>query len=916
MDELRERSRPAGWYCITARRRDIRVDTVLRIRTQPATANDGMRLTMERGRARMTAVAMLDRPARLWLEDGEGGPLPLGEVTIASCSRFEAFARMLGGLQRSNGASDPVGAALLIPALAVTWVCLGMRAAGDLLLAQYQRGTTRSDQFHQRPRVVLRPVPRVPLARVVYSLRPTRQLVAADVGANPGWDATGDDPAFQVGFGEEAAAQPAGWYRFQCRMMHIEGHLVAPCLYPDYGRGQLADDAIMLPDPDADGRIDALVLLKQPVIGLRLDPSARAARFLLGDVELRRLDRVDVLRRMFADAGRAGSAWSAAAQFLRTAWRGGLTVAAQALFERTSGQARARNGYDEWVRRYDTINAQDQPLLERRVQRLASTPLVSVLVPVYDTPEPWLRRCLDSVLVQAYPHWELCIADDASRSERVREILREYEGRDARVRVAYRASNGHISEASNTALAMARGEYIGLLDHDDELRPHALLEMVEAINARPALEFIYSDEDKIDEQGRRFQPNFKPDWNPDLLLSQNYICHFTVMRTALARAMGGFRKGFEGSQDHDLFLRCTRGLSADRIYHVAKILYHWRAVAGSTALERAAKDYASTAGARAVAAYVHRVAPGATVDELPHGHYRVRWPLPHPAPKVSIIVPTRDRVELLRACIESVTGLTSYTNYEIVVVNNRSTDSEALDYLAALRKIERIRVLDYDAPFNYSAINNWAASCCDGELICLLNNDIEVFSGDWLEEMAAQAMRPEVGAVGAMLYYPDNTIQHAGVILGLGGIANHAYVGRPAGDPGYCARAWAAQNLSAVTAACLVVRREVFDAVSGLDERLQVAFNDIDFCLRVREAGYRNLWTPFARLNHHESASRGSDADPVKRERFLGEVQVMEERWGALLEADPAYNPNLSLDGTGFELAFPPRAAPLLSFHA
>jgi GT2 family glycosyltransferase len=380
-----------------------------------------------------------------------------------------------------------------------------------------------------------------------------------------------------------------------------------------------------------------------------------------------------------------------------------------------------------------------------------------------------------------------------------------------------------------------------------------------------------------------------------------------VIRTALVRAVGGFRKGFEGSQDHDLILRCTERLAPGQIHHVPKVLYHWRAIEGSTALVREAKDYASAAGVRAVADHLLRTGRDAETEELPHGHYRVRWRLPQGAPKVSIIIPTRDRVELLRVCVQSIRKITQYPDYEIVIVDNQSAEPETLAYLDTLRHESGIRVLPYDAPFNYSAINNRAASQCSGALLCLLNNDIEVIRPDWLSEMVGQALRPEVGAVGAMLYYPDGTIQHAGVILGVGGVANHAFLGQPAGSPGHGARALVTQDLSAVTGACMVMRRDVYERVGGLDEQLRVAFNDIDFCLRVQQAGYRVVWTPFAELCHHESASRGNDDTPEKRQRFVNEVEFMQQRWGEELLHDPAYNPNLSLESPNFDLAFPPR---------
>ncbi|WP_228062493.1 glycosyltransferase family 2 protein [Lysobacter sp. H23M47] len=599
-----------------------------------------------------------------------------------------------------------------------------------------------------------------------------------------------------------------------------------------------------------------------------------------------------------------------ASGFVADALRGGISQATDGLYRgyRRRVAPTQLNDYAGWCARFDTIGAEDMDELRERVQRLGpDAPLISILLPLYQTPERWLRRCIDSVFAQAYPKWQLCIVDDSSPDPRVIQVAQEYANADARTQIMRRSQNGHISEASNSALEFAAGDYVALLDHDDELRPHALLEVAEAISLNPDVGLLYSDEDKVDEDGRRFDPYFKPDFDPDLLRSQNYICHFTAIRADLVRDVGGFRAGFEGSQDHDLILRCTERLRADQVIHIPRVLYHWRAIPGSTALTRDAKDYASSAGARAVEGHLQRCHPGARVEELSHGHYRVHWPLPGGAPKVSLVIPTRDRVELLRMCVESILARTTYPNFELVVVDNQSTDPDALAYLAELQQRDQVKVLRFDAPFNYSAINNWAVTQCDGAVIGLVNNDIEMISPDWLDEMVAHAMRPEVGAVGAMLYYPNETIQHAGVMLGLHGVAGHIYAGLPRGYPGHGGRARVAQSMSAVTGACLLVRRDVFEQVGGLDEQLQVAFNDIDFCLRLREAGYRNIWTPFAELYHHESASRGSEDTEEKKQRFAGEVELMQQRWGEWLPRDPAYNVNLSLASLHCELSVPPR---------
>jgi O-antigen biosynthesis protein len=741
------------------------------------------------------------------------------------------------------------------------------------------------------------------------TLVPDTNLQAPD-GVDGVWKAVGERACFTLALEELGLPLAGGWYRLTGSLLTADA-AGTPCLYPAHADGREGDAQIALPDPDADGRIDALVLFKHEVTGLRFCPAQGAVRFELRGFALRRISRLAALWRMLLPTARVPHGTLArAVHFGRQVAGRGLSRAVDSLYRDYRRRLLPKNigDYPTWVSRFDTLTAERMDELRTRAVRLGDdAPLISILVPTYQTPERWLRRCIESVIDQAYPNWQLCIADDASPDLRVMEVLREYAALDRRIEVTRRAANGHIAEASNTALAMARGSYVGLLDHDDELRPHALLAMAESIVVDPGLALLYSDEDKLDEDGRRFDPYFKPDWNPELLLSQNYLCHFTVIRTDLVREAGGFRAGFEGSQDHDLFLRCTERLPASRIHHVPRVLYHWRAIEGSTALDRDAKDYAADAGERAVANHLERRHVGARVESLSHGHYRVRWPLPESPPRASLIIPTRDKVELLRTCVDSILERTRYPAYEVVVVDNQSSDPATLDYLAQIARESRVRVLHYDAPFNYSAINNWAVGQCDGAIIGLLNNDIEVISPGWLDEMASQALRPGIGAVGAMLYYPNDTIQHAGVVLGVHGVAAHRYVGMPKGYPGHGGRARVAQQLSAVTGACLVVSREAYECVGGLDEALQVAFNDIDFCLRLEQAGYRNIWTPFAEMYHHESASRGSEDTEEKKRRFANEVGLMQERWGRHLLSDPAYNPNLSLAGTCSELSSPPR---------
>lgn len=843
----------------------------------------------------------------VWLEEDSGEPpaTPLAP-SLLRVGRPMAVALTLALLAREEG-WGVLGTARNLAGILVSLPARGTRRTVDALLRRLLSALQMRDERNPAARVRISLVAGV--RRVL--LRPLHQLQVIAGAAGARWVSVGDDPQMLLDLASAGIVLPAGWYRFRCRLQVLAGHLVSPCMYADPGSGFKPSSLVRMPAPDATGRIEMLFVLPRNTVGVRVDPSSRNVEYLVSDFQLMREPRWRALLIMLLRRHEAGRIdWNAsmrlARNFLCTLISGGLSAAVDHLMSQQP-YAQQPSGFDyaDWVRRFDTLDESSHNW-GARASALPMRPLISVLVPVYNTPERWLRRCLDSVLKQAYPHWELCIADDASPTPHVKRVLREYADRDDRIRVVRRGENGHISAASNSALALAKGEYVVFLDHDDELRPHALLEIAEAINQQPALEVVYSDEDKIDEKGRRFQPYFKPDWNPQLLLSQNYLCHLTAIRTERVRGVGGFRTGFEGSQDHDLFLRCCRDLPEERINHIPKVLYHWRAIEGSTALERDAKDYASLAGARAVREHVSSV-EGARVEELPHGHYRVRWPLPSPAPKVSIIIPTRDKVDLLRKCVESLFERTKYADFECIVVNNQSSELSTLRYLHDIADRPGIRVLDYDAPFNYSKINNWAAEHAQGSVLCLLNNDIEIIAEDWLEEMVSHAVRPDTGAVGAMLYYPDGTIQHAGVILGVGGVANHAYLNQPAGHPGHGGRALVAQNLSAVTGACMVVRRPVYFEVGGLDERLSVAFNDIDFCLRLLEAGYRNVWTPHAELIHHESATRGSDDSKEKRERFVAEADFMHARWDGMLQSDPAYNPNLALDDCSAAFAYPPR---------
>ena len=565
-----------------------------------------------------------------------------------------------------------------------------------------------------------------------------------------------------------------------------------------------------------------------------------------------------------------------------------------------------KSDYAKWLTQYGELLSIPREKAPDLLQKLPRQPRISIIMPVYNTPEKFLRQALASVERQYYPNWELCLADDGSSLDAIKPLIREWTEKEPRIKAVYRPENGHICRASNSALELATGEWCAFLDHDDELPPDALLRVVEYINRYPQAQFLYSDEDTIDEEGARRDPYFKPDWNPELLEGQNYICHLTVIKRQWIERVGGFQPGLEGSQDWDLFLKITERLQPGQVAHIPYVLYHWRAIEGSTALDLAEKSYIRESSQKALQGHCARVHPEAQVLPIAHGHWRLKHPLPSPAPKVSIIIPTRDQADILRACIQSVRNSTSYTNFHIIVVDNQSHESETHQLFAELKK-DGVTVLRYDQPFNFSAINNYAAARATGEILLFLNNDIIVNNFDWLEEMVSHFGKPEVGAVGAKLYYPEDLIQHAGAILGINGVAGHCFKYAERGETGQRNRLNLVQQFSAVTAACMAVRKSVFEAVGGFEEkRLGVAFNDIDLCLRMRESGYRVVWTPHAQLYHHESLSRGDD-NWRRTNRVDEEIEYMMSRWSSILPHDPNYNPNLTLEFEDFSLAWPPR---------
>ena len=562
---------------------------------------------------------------------------------------------------------------------------------------------------------------------------------------------------------------------------------------------------------------------------------------------------------------------------------------------------RNQASYPNWLARNEVLD------IEAMTQEIATfhyQPKISIAMPVYNVEEKWLRLCIDSILNQVYTNWELCMADDASTDPNVKKILTEYQQLDERIRVVFREQNGHISEATNSALAIATGEFVALLDNDDELAINAFYEVVKVLNENPELDLIYSDEDKIDMDGNRSDPAFKPDWSPDLLLGTNYISHLGVYRRSILEEIGGFLKGYEGSQDYDLVLRFTEKTTKERIKHIPKVLYYWRMLPTSTAVDQGSKGYAFEAGLRAVQdALVRRGINGHATHGAANGLYDVYYDI-ESEKLVSIIIPTKNGYKDVQRCVSSIIEKTTYQNYEIIMADNGSTDPKMHELYAEFEQQlpGRFFVESIDIPFNFSTINNRAAKKAHGEYLLFLNNDTEVITENWLTLMVSFAQQERIGCVGAKLLYPNNTVQHAGVILGLGGVAGHGHYGYPHGDLGYFGRLAINVNYSAVTAACFLMKKADFDAVGGFEEAFTVAFNDVDLCLKVQALGRDNVWLHEAELYHFESQTRGYDDKGKKKKRFEQEKVMMEEKWGPLIENDPFYNPNLTRDIPNFSL--------------
>ena len=642
-----------------------------------------------------------------------------------------------------------------------------------------------------------------------------------------------------------------------------------------------------------------------------LGPGRMGLLALDGQPASLRLYRIDsggspVQRLAVRPVGRAGlvRARCAAGQPLSLA----LREAWPPVERRTQGPSLA--AYRRWIAHNEPGPAELDEIGAWAV-RTPGLPRISVLMPVRDPRPEHLAAAIASVRGQAYPDWGLCIADDGSRSPQVQAILREATGADPRIRLVAHAESRGVAAATNAALALADGEAALFLDHDDVLAPHALALIGAAFADRPEAAAVYTDEDAIDAQERRSEPRFKPDLDRERMLAQNYVNHAFAMRTQLLRRLGGIRGGFEGAQDHDLVLRILDS-GAGPIVHVPHVLYHWRSFPGGGSYSQGARPAIDAARAKLVREHLDRLGLEAELKPGPRGHLIVSRPFPEPLPEVTAVIPTRDHPELLEACVAGLLEQTDYPALRLCIVDNGSRGERALRLLDRLERTPRVGVLRIDAPFNFSALNNAAARTVNSPLLAFVNDDILVVEPGWLRSMAALAAAPDVGAVGAKLFYPDGRIQHAGIVLGVGPhrVAGHEFRGAPGQSPGPQNRLLLIRETSAVTAACMVVDRARFLAVGGFDEEaLPVAFNDVDLCLKLGGKGWRTIWTPAARLMHLESASRGSDKGDAAAARLAQEAAVIRARWGKRLAADPYYNPNLTLEDESFTLAARSRAA-------
>jgi GT2 family glycosyltransferase len=744
-------------------------------------------------------------------------------------------------------------------------------------------------------------IERLPRRRVSVRLIPQEAVAEID-GKIGEYKAVTESPSFLVEIQPEFAK--GGWFYLEAALVRHTGDREAR-LFGRGGRGGETEFEIPIPS-NLRGTVREVLYLPGPVATLFWAPMRAPGFFSQSSLLIHRISAAEsFLRRahrvvltLLSLRGTRGEARHG------LSWRGAAVNLHEAYISTARLQIQRYRGhdYDEFIARHDGLSPAERAAMMASLRMVEAPTLISLVIHVRDVQPSLFAEMLESIRSQIYGHWELVLRIDRSASIECRKILEDARQEDSRIVVLEHIEQANAAASLNAALPWIKGDFFAVIGQHDLLPNLALLRLAGVIQSQPDVVVVYTDHDCIDATGRRFAPHFKPDWNPDFFTAFDYMANLRLWKTDTVRHLNGFRLGFDGAECFDLTLRCIAECRPGQITHIPKVLCHLRDLDGANAASPASvqSTHGSDAGLRALSDHFEAAGATVAVGAMP-GVYRVRHRVPSPTPLASIIIPTRDKVEILKACVESIQQRTDYATWEIVIVDNGSCEPQTLAWFRQVQQDAKIRVISYPGLFNYSAINNFAVQHAQGNVVVLLNNDIEVISCDWLTEMVGHALRPEVGAVGAKLLYPNGMVQHAGVALGIGGVAGHVhrYLGET--EPGYYYRAIATQNYSVVTAACLAVRKRVYEDVGGLDAvNLKVAFNDVDFCLKLLKAGYRNVFTPYALLYHHESLSRGHDDTPEKKAIFEQEFGYMKTYWGKI--SDPAYNPNLSLEFEDFSL--------------
>lgn len=745
-------------------------------------------------------------------------------------------------------------------------------------------------------------IERLPRKLVLMRLKPQDNII--EIGEKTGeYRAISEEPYFQVEVDPELAR--GGWFYLEAALTRHTGDREARFFGKEGDKGH-SEFEIPIPS-NLRGTVREVLYLPGPVVSLCWSPMQAPGFFSQSELLVHRISVVEsffrrayrvVLVLLSMRGGRGGArhglSWQTAAANLQKAY----VQTARLQIQRYRGP-----DYAEFITRHDAINTSELDAMTASIRARGPSPLISLIMRVWEPRPVFLSEMLGAIRNQSYGEWELLLRLDSSASAECRQILDGAQREDSRIVVAETGDRVCTAVELNALLYRLKGDFFAVLGQHDLLPRHALLCIASAVQSQPDAVVVYSDHDRVDAKGQRYAPCFKPDWNPDFFTAFDYMANLRLWRSKVVRRLGGFRMGFDGAECYDLTLRCMKLCGQQQILHVPRVLYHQRDFMEGTDdgfPDSIHEPRSGDAGLRAVSDHVRAL--GATVEAgAAPGIYRVRHPVPSPVPLVSIIIPTRDKAGILKACVESIRHGTDYAAWEILIVDNGSIEPQTLAWFEEVQHDARIQVVSFAGPFNYSAINNFAVRHAKGEIIVLLNNDIEVISPDWLTEMVGHALRPEIGAVGAKLLYPNGMVQHAGVVLGIGGVAGHVHRYLGGAEPGYYFRAIATQNYSVVTAACLAVRKSVYEEIGGLDAiNLRVAFNDVDFCLKLLKAGYRNVFTPHALLYHHESLSRGHDDTPEKQAIFEYEFGYMKTFWGNI--ADSSYNPNLSLEFEDFSL--------------